>query len=97
MNENYKKTSVYSKTKINKKYLETYQPPITINFENTRTIELTAKHNMRPDVLAYELYEDASLWWVFTLYNRNKIQDPIFDFKPGLKIRVPINTSSIGV
>ena len=93
----YKKTSVYSKTNVNKKYLEYYNPPIRINYENTKEIELTAKHNMRPDLLAYELYGDADLWWVFVLFNRNKILDPIFDFKTGLKIRVPINTSTIGV
>lgn len=93
----YKKTSVYSKTKINKKFLEQYNPPIKINYDNTREIELTAKHNLRPDVLAHELYGDADLWWVFVLFNRNKILDPIFDFKTGLKIRVPISTSSIGV
>ena len=93
----YKKTSVYAKTKSNKKFLEYYVPPININYENTKEITLTAKHNMRPDVLANELYGDSELWWVFVLFNRNKILDPIFDFKTGLTIRVPINTSSIGV
>lgn len=97
MTISYKKTSVYSKTKINKKFLDLYTPPININYENTREITLTAKHNLRPDVLAYELYGDADFWWVFILFNRNKIVDPIFDFKTGLKIRAPINTSSIGV
>jgi len=93
----YKKTSVYSKTKSNSKFLETYVPHITISYENTKEITLTAKHNLRPDVLAFELYGDADYWWVFVLFNRNKIVDPIFDFTTGLNIRVPINTSSIGV
>ena len=77
--------------------METYVPPITISYENTKEITLTAKHNLRPDVLAFELYGDADYWWVFVLFNRNKIVDPIFDFTTGLNIRVPINTSSIGV
>lgn len=97
MTVSYSNTSVYSKTKINKKYLEEYVPPITLNYDNTKEVELTSKHNFRPDLLAYELYGDADLWWVFILYNRNKIVDPIFDFKTGLTLRVPINTSSIGV
>ena len=55
----YKKNSLYSKTKSNSKFLETYVPPITISYENTKEITLTAKHNLRPDVLAFELYGDA--------------------------------------
>ncbi len=77
--------------------MEYYVPPITISYENTKEITLTAKHNLRPDVLALELYGDADYWWVFVLFNRNAIVDPIFDFKTGVTLRVPINTSSIGV
>jgi hypothetical protein len=43
----------------------------------------------RPDLLAYDLYDDVNLWWVFAARNPNTIQDPIFDFLPGAVIYVP--------
>jgi hypothetical protein len=51
------------------------------------TITETYKH--RPDLLAFDLYDDASLWWVFAQRNPNSIIDPIYDFKPGIKIFLP--------
>jgi hypothetical protein len=51
------------------------------------TIEIQYKH--RPDLLAFDLYGDAGLWWVFTQRNLDVIQDPIFDFVPGTQIHIP--------
>jgi len=50
-------------------------------------IENQYKH--RPDLLAYDLYGDSKLWWVFTQRNMNVIKDPIFDFTPGTQIYLP--------
>ena len=47
----------------------------------------------RPDLLAYDLYGDAALWWVFTQRNLDVIQDPIFDFIPGTQIYIPKGNS----
>ena len=43
----------------------------------------------RPDLLAYDLYGDNSLWWVFTQRNLNVLQDPIYDLVPGVQIYLP--------
>ena len=43
----------------------------------------------RPDLLAYDVYKDTGLWWVFTNRNPDIIKDPIFDFKAGTTIRLP--------
>jgi len=51
------------------------------------TIEGHYKH--RPDLLAYDLYGESKLWWVFVQRNMEKIKDPIFDFVPGTKIYLP--------
>lgn len=51
------------------------------------TITQTYQH--RPDLLAQDLYDDAGLWWVFAQRNPNAIKDPIWDFKTGLKIYLP--------
>lgn len=43
----------------------------------------------RPDLLAYDLYGDHSLWWIFTQRNLNVLQDPIYDLVPGVQIYLP--------
>ena len=93
----YKSTSNYRKTPVTDLYLDQYVPPVVINPQNTKKITLEQKYHRRPDLLAYDLYGDSDLSWVFTLYNRNKILNPIYDFKEGLTIRVPSSISAIGV
>ena len=51
------------------------------------TINTTFQY--RPDLLAFDLYGDSALWWVFTQRNLDVIQDPIFDFEPGTQIYIP--------
>ena len=43
----------------------------------------------RPDLLAFDLYGTPRLWWVFAQRNPNEIEDPIYDFKPGVTIQLP--------
>ena len=43
----------------------------------------------RPDLLAYDLYGDANLWWVFAARNPDRIEDPVKDMTPGLQIFIP--------
>lgn len=50
---------------------------------------ITPAYNCRPDLLAYDLYGDSRLWWVFAQRNPNRIQDPLFDFVTGTTIYVP--------
>ena len=50
-------------------------------------IDAVYKH--RPDMLAYDLYGDSSLWWVFVSRNPNTLKDPVFDFYPGQHIFIP--------
>jgi len=93
----YDSNSNYRNTSVGKKYLDIYEPAITVDFEDTTEFTLTSKYTHRPDLLALDLYNNSKLWWVFTLYNRNKLLDSIYDFVPGLTIRVPNYASSIGV
>ena len=46
-------------------------------------------YNQRPDMMAYDLYNNASLWWVFAIRNPAILIDPIFDFTTGTTIYVP--------
>lgn len=54
---------------------------------------VTTQYQYRPDLLAYDLYGEPALWWVFMQRNLDVIQDPIFDFIPGKQIYIPKNSS----
>lgn len=54
---------------------------------------IQAQYTHRPDLLAFDLYGDPALWWVFTQRNLDVLQDPIFDFVPGKQIYVPKSSS----
>lgn len=51
--------------------------------------QITVPYNLRPDLLAYDLYQDSRLWWVFSQRNPNTLKDPLFDFVTGLSIFIP--------
>lgn len=99
MSVRYKETSNYSITKINEKYLELYNPPINQQTLSTRVNKkvIASKYNLRPDLMAYDLYGNSKLWWIIVHYNRDVIKDPIFDFKAGLSIFLPDSVSNIGI
>ena len=62
--------------------------------------QITPTYNLRPDLLAYDLYNDSRLWWVFAQRNPNKLKDPLFDFVQGIYIYVPKQNAlqaSIGI
>lgn len=53
------------------------------------TFTINSIYQFRPDLLAYDLYNDTALWWVFKSRNPNVIDDPIFDFRQGVTIFIP--------
>jgi len=97
---NYSPTSPYFATPQNNINLE---PLVRRNFaieadDQTYTIERTYAY--RPDLLAFDLYGTPRFWWVFAQRNPNQIEDPIYDFKPGVTIQLPkpaIITRDLGV
>jgi hypothetical protein len=54
---------------------------------------IQAQYAYRPDLLAFDLYGESSLWWVFIQRNLDVLQDPIFDFVPGVKVYIPKKSS----
>jgi hypothetical protein len=89
----YNNASNYNKTSMNKKYLNVYNPPLTretLSIE-TKTIKIQSKYDRRPDLLANDLFGNSKVWWVFAHYNREKLKDPVFDFRAGMTIVVPKN------
>jgi len=51
--------------------------------------ELEPQYIYRPDLLSYDIYGTPKLWWVFAQRNMDVLQDPIFDFVPGVQIFLP--------
>jgi hypothetical protein len=54
----------------------------------------------RPDLLAYDIYGDSQLWWVFAVRNKDIIKDPVYDMVAGITIRLPQMTTlkqSLGI
>ncbi len=85
----YSKSSPWANTTENNLYLEllTIRPVPAEADDYKYVIENQYKH--RPDLLAYDLYGDAKLWWVFVQRNMDTIKDPIYDFAPGTTIYLP--------
>lgn len=93
MASNYKNTSPWYNTNITKNYLDVLaiRPVSSETDDFLYTIE--SQYTYRPDLLAFDLYGDAALWWVFIQRNLDVLQDPIFDFVPGKKIYISKNSS----
>ena len=89
----YSNTSPWYNTSIKNDYLDilSIRPVSAESDDFLYTIEPQYTH--RPDLLAYDLYGTANLWWVFIQRNMDVLQDPIFDFVPGKRIYIPKNSS----
>jgi hypothetical protein len=56
---------------------------------NDVQFEITSLYTHRPDLLAYDIYGDSNLWWVFSVRNKDVLKDPVYDFVPGQVIYLP--------
>ena len=86
---NYESNSPWYKTPINANYLEIYSKRTIPAANDDITYEIEPQYSYRPDLLAYDLYGSSKPWWVFSVRNMESLKDPIFDFIPGLKIKLP--------
>lgn len=93
----YKRTSHLRKTPIVNGYAEIYVPPVVPDFTRSNEFLITQKYVRRPDLLAYDLYGESDFWWVFPLYNKNTIVNPINDFTLNKKILVPTRDFIAGI
>lgn len=96
----YNNRSPYSKTpQLNQyvMYLDYWQPPLLGYSSDDSIIVLAQKYKHRPDLLSFDAYGTPKLWWIFSVYNSDVIQDPIYDIVPGIQIVVPSNASISGL
>ena len=85
----YTNTSPWYKTNITNNYLDilSIRPVSAEHDDFLYTIE--PQYQYRPDLLAFDLYGQPELWWVFIQRNLDVLQDPVFDFTAGTQIYIP--------
>jgi len=85
----YSNSSPYYDTNIPSFYLDvaTFRDIPIVN--NDVLYVVTSQYQYRPDLLAYDLYGDVNLWWVFSVRNKDVIKDPIYDLYAGQSIYLP--------
>tara|TARA_X000000950_G_C13832790_1_gene626930 strand:+ start:697 stop:996 length:300 start_codon:yes stop_codon:yes gene_type:complete len=85
----YNNTSPYFETEQFANYLDILNPRTLTADSDDQVYTVERTYAYRPDLLAYDLYGSPRLWWVFAQRNPDQIEDPIYDFKPGVKIKLP--------
>lgn len=89
-NNLYPSTSPYNLTGIvNSKFLDIMIDRPIIKDPSDIYWTITPTYEYRPDLLAYDMYSDPRLWWVFASRNPNTLKDPLFDFRIGVGIYLP--------
>jgi hypothetical protein len=85
----YTKSSPWTSTQQNNLYLELLEiRPVPAESDDFRYV-IENQYKNRPDLLAYDLYGNPKLWWVFVQRNMSVLKDPIYDFEPGTVIYLP--------
>ena len=89
----YSKTSPYYTTDTYGNFLDvmSYRSIPALVDDVVYTIDTIYEY--RPDLLAYDLYNDAKLWWVFAVRNPNVLKNPLLDFRSGIAIQIPKKTT----
>ena len=63
--------------------------------ETLDDIYVETEYGDRLDILAYQFYNDPSLWWVITTANPGKLRRDTYVCPAGLQIRIPLNPNPI--
>jgi hypothetical protein len=85
----YDSASPYYLTGYSEFFLDTMtnRPVPPLDSDQYWPINLTYQY--RPDLLAYDLYGNSRLWWVFYQRNPNTLNRPPLDFAAGTQIYLP--------
>jgi hypothetical protein len=85
----YDSTSPYFETGYNQFFLDVMVNRPIPKQDDDLTFTINTTYQYRPDLLAYDLYGIAGLWWVFYQRNPNTLQAPPMDFRVGTLIYLP--------
>lgn len=93
MTVKYSAASPYAATESYGQFLDIMQYRKITKKADDVIYAIDSVYKFRPDMLAFDLYGNAALWWVFAARNPNVIKDPVFDFYPGVTIYIPNKTT----
>ena len=85
----YNATSAYYTTGYSQFFLDVMTNRAVPKESDDQLMLINQTYQYRPDLLAYDLYDSADLWWVFYQRNPNTLQAPPLDFVAGTTIYLP--------
>lgn len=85
----YSKTSPYYNTGKYGQFLDIMENRPISKVASDKLYTIDRVYHLKPQLLAFDLYKTATLWWVFAQRNPNVLKDPLFDFVAGTTIYVP--------
>jgi hypothetical protein len=66
-------------------------------YDTDQTLVLPGMYTNKPHLLAYDLYGDPRLWWVFSVRNPDIIKDPIYDMVAGIQLQITQKDTLLGL
>jgi hypothetical protein len=96
----YDSTSPYFETGYSQFFLDVMVNRPIPKEDDDLTFVINTTYQYRPDMLAYDLYQNAALWWVFYQRNPNTLTAPPLDFVVGVQIflpKMPTLKSALGI
>ena len=85
----YDATSPYFATGYSQFFLDVMENRSIPKENDDRVMIINQTYQYRPDLLAFDLYDNSTLWWVFYQRNPNTLQKPPLDFKTDTLIYLP--------
>lgn len=85
----YSSVSPYYNTGYSEYYLDVMVNRPIPKESDDQLFQINATYQYRPDLLAFDLYQNSDLWWVFYQRNPNTLNAPPLDFAVGKLIYLP--------
>jgi hypothetical protein len=89
MSATYAITSPYYGTPLWGQFLDLWVSKTIPAATTDAVYQIDPAYNLRPDLLAHDMYADSNLWWVFAVRNPDVLIDPLLNFSTGTIIYVP--------
>ena len=89
----YDATSPYFATGYSQFFLDVMENRPIPKENDDRVMIINQTYQYRPDLLAFDLYDNSTLWWVFYQRNPNTLTAPPLDFRVGVQIYLPKKTT----
>jgi len=85
----YSSTTPYAITPYSQFFLDVMVDRPIPKQPDDQLFRINQTYQYRPDLLAFDLYDQSQLWWVFYQRNPNTLTAPPWDFIAGREIYLP--------